>query len=294
MKNLYSTIFFFLVIMLSAQKQNLPKDIVFDTPIFETEKQWVFLPPKDENSTMLFAAMLYYDQAAGYTLELGETFDIKNGNLIKQESEDPNTGSTKVRWNNLKLKVAKLSDQRSKEFKIEKTPEWLSNYYPKNITNEDLVDKYSSLNGADFSDIALPKLEELHQQKYRSAKFYFELAYAYNALGKYAEAEKVIDEADQNGLNDELLIKEMLYAKNNLGNTDRSAKYLLANLDKMKTQLFKDENISNLIVHFFKQKRYKDALEWVKIYRKNLPKDARYYEKVEELEKLIIKEQSAK
>ena len=86
----------------------------------------------------------------------------------------------------------------------------------------------------------------------------------------------------------------MLYAKNNLGNTDRSAKYLLANLDKMKTQLFKDENISNLIVHFFKQKRYKDALEWVKIYRKNLPKDARYYEKVEELEKLIIKEQSAK
>lgn len=294
MKNIFSTLFLFLVIILSAQKQNLPKDIVFDTPIFETEKQWVLLPPKDENSTILFAVMLYYDQYAGYTLELGETFDIKNGNLIKQIREDLKTGSTKVRWSNLKLKVAKLSDQRLKEFKIEKNPEWLSNYYDDTPTDEDLVDRYSRLNGSGLSDIALPKLEELQKQKFKSAKFYFELAYAYNALGKFSEAEKVIEEANKNGFNDELLIKEMLYATNNLGNLDLSAKYLLSNLDKMKTQLFKDENIANMIVHFFKKNRYKDALEWVQIYRKNLPKDARYYEKVEELEKLIIKEQNAK
>lgn len=294
MKNIFSTFFFFLVMMLSAQEQDLPKDILFDTPIFETEKQWVLLPPKNENDTVLYAVMLYYDQSAGYTLQLGETFDIKNGNLLKQKNEDEKISSTKVRWNNLKLKVAKLSDQRLKEFKIEKNPEWLENYYPKTITSEDLVDRYSRLNGSGLSDIALPKLEELHKQKYKSENFYFELAYAYNALGKYSEAEKVIVEANQNGFNDELLIKEMLYAKNNLGNIDVSAKYLLSNLDKMKTQLFKDENIANMIVHFYKQGRYKDALEWVQVYRENLPKDARYYEKVAELEKLIIKEQSAK
>ncbi|MFC6268618.1 hypothetical protein [Frigoriflavimonas asaccharolytica] len=267
--------------ILSAQKQILPQDINFDTPIFETEKEWVLLPPKDENSTELYAVMLYFDDVAGYTLQLGDSFELKNGVLLHKKADE--TGATKIRWQNLRLKVAKLSDERLIKFNIDKSPEWLKNYYTEIPTVEDLVDRLSILNGQGMSDIALPKLLVLHAKNYKSAKFYFELAFANNALGKFSEAEKIIEEADKLGFNDELMIKEKIYSLSSQKKLPETSAYLEKNLNSFKTKLYLEESIANLLNNYYIAQDFVNVQKWIDIYKKNITK-GKYTTTIEQLE----------
>ena len=142
------------------------------------------------------------------------------------------------------------------------------------------------MNGAGFPKLALPKLEQLRKDSYKSEKFYFELAFAYNALEQNAKAEEVVDEAEKNNFHSELLIKEKHYSMLHQNKLIPASEYLQQNFSNFRTKNFKSESIVNQIINFSNHQDSKNAEKWIQIYKKEIGED-QYKTHVENIEKKL-------
>jgi len=261
----------------------VPADFAFSTPFYEAENKYVVFSPKPADD-YLALGVPYFDPTAGYSYRYLGNLKVANGKLNFYPA-DPNS-SLIARWENLDLKVAVLSPSRVKEFKLAPEPEFLKDYQTDKLDTDYLMDKLSAQNGAGYPQLALPKLEKLQKEGYRSATIYFELAFAYNALNQFSKAEAAVDEAEKNGFRDELLIKEMHYALLHQNKVLPAAEYLEKNFKNFKSKSYKSESILNQLITFDNNKDLKNTQKWIAIYKTEIGED-QYKPRVDEIEKRL-------
>ncbi len=259
----------------------VPADFIFTTPFYEAENKYIIFSPKPDDKDFS-VGVPYFDSSAGYSYKYIGNLKLENGKL----NYVPTEHNFIARWQNLDLKVAILSDERIKEFKLQNPPDFLQFYKSDKPEKDLLVDKLSIMNGLNLFNIALPKLEQLQKENYKSAKFYFELAFAYNALGQFSKAEQSVNEAEKNNFNDELMIKEKHYSLLHQDKVIPAAEYLKNNFKNFTTRNYKSESILNQIITFYNLKDFKNAENWINIYKKEIGQD-QYKSNVDNIENKI-------
>ena len=248
----------------------VPTDFKFTTPFHEALNNYIVFSPRPEDKD-LSIGVPYFDPSAGYSYRYFGTLKFENGKLSFAPA-DANS-SLIARWQNLDLKVAVLSNERVKEIKLPLEPEFLISYQTDKLDKDFLVDQLGFQNGTGYSNLALPKLEQLRKENYQSEQFYFELAFAYNALNQPSKAEEVIIEAEKNNFKSELLIKEMHYALLHQNKLIPAADYLQRNFKNFKSKNYKSESIVNQIINFSNQNDHSNTEKWIKIYRSEIGED---------------------
>lgn len=261
----------------------IPKDLLFNTTFVDAENHYVAFIPKKEDKNFTLGVPYFDDSGGGYTFKLIGSFVVENGKYVPTISPQ----NIIARWENLGLKVAIIPDEKVKEMKLPLVPEFLKYYKSSRPENDVLVDKLSAMNGANYCEMALPKLEMLHKQNYKSAKFYFELVFAYNALQKFSEAENAAFEAVKNGFNDELIIKETHYALlHQSGKENKAADFLMKNFKNFKTKSYESESILNQISIFYNLNNFKETQTWIDNYKNEIGTD-KYKKYIDQFENAL-------
>lgn len=261
----------------------VPADFSFSTPFHEAVNKYIVFSPKPDDKQLMLG-VAYIDPTAGYSYRYFGNITVDNGKLNFVPAEE--NADFIARWQNLDLKVAVLPDERVGQLKLSAYPEFLKFYQTDKLDRDFLVDILSFQNGAGYSNLALPQLEKLRKENYKSAKFYFELAFAYNALNQSSKAEEVIYEAEKNNLKDELLIKEMHYALLHQNKLMLAGDYLESNFKNFKSKNYKSESIVNQIINYSNQKDVVNAKKWIRIYKTEIGED-QFKPRVDDIEKRL-------
>ena len=280
MKKILLLLSIFSVFLSFAQLQ-IPKEFNFNTTFVDAENQFVVLPVR-ENDKEFNVGIPYFDQTAGYSFKLFGTLIPENEKLKFKNSE----ANIIARWENLGLKVAVIPQEKIKEWQIPDASDFLKNHQTSRPENDVLVDKYSFMNGAGSSDLALQGLEKLKAKNVKTEKFFFELAFAYNALENFSKAEETITDAAKNGLSNELLIKEKHYALLHQNKLSESADYLKNNFKFFKSTQYKSESILNQISKFYNASDFENTKNWIDYYKKEIGSD-QYKEHVDKFENAL-------
>ncbi len=272
MKKYFSVVFLTLCSIIYAQ---IPNDLKFETNFVDAENHWVVVPTKTEKDINFAYGFLYFDESGGgYSLQEVNEFTFTDGKFVKAASKANEMNI--VRLGNPNIQFALLSDSRIKELQLVKLPAFLKHYNSLKDDNEKKVLRASAINALNRSDLALPILEGVKDRDYSSQKLFFEMAYAYNALKNYSNAEVIINEAEKKGYLDELLIKEKIYSLSHNNKLEEADRFLLKNISEFKSSLYKEESIGNMVGNYYNSKNIPKVKEWLSVYYKHFPEGGRY------------------
>lgn len=266
-------------------------DLKFDSNIIDSENSYVVLPKK-EKDTKYGYGFIYFDEMAGYTFRSLGDLVIENGKLKVVTDEFYKSSMLISRIGNFNLKTAKLNDDLVKKLNLESPPKWLENYKGSKSENEKILNRASKLNGADNPQLALPKLLELYENNFKTEALYFELIFSYNALGKFAEAEKVSMEAMTVGRADDLIKKEHIYSLVHQNKVKEADIFLTEKLSTFKNDSYKIEALVNIIASSAQNNNLNVAEKWLKEL-KSKPNATKYQRNIDQLEN-IIKDKKSK
>ena len=104
--------------------------------------------------------------------------------------------------------------------------------------------------------------------------------------GKFAEAEKIITEAENNGFKNELLVKEKHYSLLHQNKTSEAGDYLKNNFSNFKNKNYLSESIINQTLFYYNSKDLQNAEKWIANYRKEIGTD-QYIKHIESIENNI-------
>lgn len=279
-------IFFALCIMLYslalAQKSD---SLVFNKNFAEVENQWVAIENSKEKNEYWYA-FLYFDEGGGrYSLQYVGDFSVEDGKYIRK-SEDSDA-MTIIRLPHGNIPFAVLPQKAIQQMNLKIHDFFLKNYNFLKDENERGVTRANAMNAMGRPDLALPVLQKLNHQLFSETKFkelfFFETAFAYNALGQFDNAEKILDEAQANGIFNELLLKETIFSLVNNKKIDKASKILEQNIHIFKNSLFREETIANLIMGMHHIKDQKGLEKWFKIYDKDYSENGKYKERMKEI-----------
>lgn len=286
MKNLFLTILLAGGTSLFSQTV---EDLKFVTNVPEAENHWVVLQKNPKNS-FYNVGFVYFDEQAGYSLKSAGTLEEEQGKLKYKEDPNSKTAMFTTRIGNLEYKSAIISPELLKNFNLPEQPEWLKFYNTSASENDKILNRASVMNGAGAVKWALPKLEKLYQNNFKTGKLYFELAFAYNALGDFPNAEKICIEAMKNKFSDDLINKEYVFALLQQKKVSEADLFLAKKIDTYKDKSYKYEAVMNMIAIAAQTKNIDVANKWLEILKNfNDPKNA---ENIKKLEELIAKNNS--
>lgn len=277
-----------LVVSFSLHSQTVSQ-LKFDTAVTDAENSWVVLPKKD-GEAQYSVGVIYFDESAGYSYRVQGSFIEENGKLKFVEDEDIKIGSKIVRVGNLGFKTAKLSPELIKQFNLPAQPDWLKSYASSASENEKALNRASKMNGANFPQLALPKLLKLYQNNFKTDQLYFELSFSYNALKDYPNAEKICLEAFKNKISDDLINKEYIYALLNQNKITDADTFLTQKLDSFKNKDYRAESMLNVGAFAAHYKNMDLAKKWLNVLKKE--NEERYKKNVQNLENIINKTQN--
>lgn len=282
MKKTFPALLIFLSSIVFSQKFS---DLKFDTTVPDAENHYIVLPIK-EGDKKFSLGFIYFDESAGYTLEYLGDLHEEAGLLKYKPREEAQTSSMKVRINNLGFKSAVVPNDFLKKFNLPLQPNWLKIYLSSAPENEKALKRASTMNGANFPQLALPKLLELYKNNFRTESLYFELAFSYNALGKFAEAEQICNEAIKNNKTDDFVFKEYIYSLIHQNKIKEADAFLTKNKSAYKDENSKIESMVNMVALGAKNNDLIIAEKWLKEL-KSQPNVGRYQKNINQLEDLI-------
>ncbi len=188
----------------------------YEVHMADCEDRWVALyhKPADRDYTYGF---VYIDPQAGFTLHYGGSFTI---DASGKYSPAPNPIAPDKMTLKIRLEgngVAALLPLRAlTQLGLPQKPEWLKYYEDEGDPVTHKVNWGSFYNGIGDSRRALGYLESAYREKPDAPKVIFELAYAYNVLGRPEDAIRVSKNEFAKKPKDELLCREMGFAYLNL------------------------------------------------------------------------------
>ncbi|WP_172282456.1 tetratricopeptide repeat protein [Chryseobacterium sp. LAM-KRS1] len=258
----------------------------FDTNIPDAENNWVILP-KSENDSTYNVGFIYFDEYSGYTYRFMGELTNENGQLSYVENKDVKSGAIITRIGNLEYKVCKVSPDLMKRFNLPSQPVWLKSYLSLEPENDKLLNRASKINGMNSPQLALPILEKLYHNNFKTNSLYFEMAFSYNALKDYANAEKVCKEALDNKKSNDSTNKEYVYALLQQKKTNDADLFLTENLKSFKDKGSKAESMINMVAFNAHYKNLDLAEKWLNLLKKD--NDEKYKGNIKQLEDIINK-----
>lgn len=283
MKRIFIIPFVIFSVYLSAQTN---AQLKFETNIPDSENHWVALPKSEKDKTYS-VGFIYFDEVAGYTYRSFGDLTDENNRLKYVESEELKKGALITRIGNLEFKVAEISPDLLKQFNLPAQPEWLKSCLSSDSENDRLLNRASKINGMNSPQLALPILNKLYKGNFKTGQLYFELAFSYNALKDFANAEKICSEAINNKISDDSINKEYIYSLLQQKKTNEADVFLTKTLSSYKNKDQKAESMMNMVAFNAHYKNVDLAEKWLNLLKKD--NDEKYKKNIQQLEDIINK-----
>lgn len=251
-------------------QENLLK---FDKNFYEIENNWVVIP-NEEGATDYTFGFVYLDIVAGYTFRDGGTFSInKDGKYIVTPVAEHEMLLYRLEENTVKM--ALIVEEKLKEMKLKKNPDWLNNYkYNENADN--LTKKGYFLNHFGASTYAIGPLLKAYKLNPHEKGLEFELSYAYNATGEFQKAVEVLEKALKNNPKDHMFYRELGYSYINLKKPLEAEKIFKKGILVSSDDSQKAEMAYNMAGVYYQSKEKSKFEEWAKQVKKFAKPESQY------------------
>ena len=187
-------------------------NLSYNVHMSDCENRWVALyhEPSDIDYTYAF---VYIDPQAGFTLQLGGRFTIGTDGKyhVAPNPIPPDKAVVKIRLDGNGV-AALLPSDALVQLGLSEKPDWLKFYEDKADPVTHQVNWGSFYNILGDSRRAIDYLESAYKERPDAPKVVFELAYAYNALGRPEDAIRVSKAQFTKNPKDELLCRELAFA----------------------------------------------------------------------------------
>ncbi len=252
------------LIVSNLSAQNVLK---FDKRNVQCQDKWISYQ-MNKDSIYSFG-YIYMDYQAGLTFSYEGDFKInKSGNFKIIEPKEKRVGVIRSRIKPNRIAIAEIPEEKFKELKIEKTPNWLALYKGDENSIENLFRCGYLYNGYQEIEKALTFLEKAEKINPNFKGLQTELAFSFNALGKFEKAETALQKELKNNPNDCYTMKELAYTYNHMEKQDKSIeiynKMIVACTDKSYVQ----ETAYNLACKYYEIKDKIKFEKWNKETRK--------------------------
>lgn len=211
-----------LFFLLFAFNLSAQATLEFNKTYIKCVDKWMAFPMnKDSVYTYGF---IYIDNSAGLTFNYEGDFIInKDGDFINVENDlTKNQRSIKMRLDVSSNIIAEIPEEKFKDLKIQKHPEWLLIYKQNDEEDNSLFNKGFLYNAWGECKEALMYLEKLEKSNPKYKGLYTEMAYSYNHLEQFDKAEKTLKKAIKDNPNDCYTLKELAYTYKNSLKIDES------------------------------------------------------------------------
>lgn len=249
----------FLLFAFSLSAQNT---LEFNKTYIKCVDKWMAFPMnKDSVYTYGF---IYIDNSAGLTFNYEGDFKINDkGDFVNTESElTNNQRSIKMRLDLSNNIIAEIPEEKFKDLKIKKYPDWLQTYKENDDDENSLFNRGFIYNAWGECKEALVCLEKLEKSNPKYKGLYTEMAYSYNHLEQFDKAEKILKKAIKYYPNDCYTLKELAYTyKNSLKISESIEVY--KKMEKKCDELnYIQETAFNLAHHYFSIKDKENFYKW--------------------------------
>lgn len=234
-------------------------DLKFDHLFVDSQDKWVAFN-KGEDGRYSYA-FIYIDQDAGLTAKAEGFFTINDKGEYVPELLGQNV---RVRLEPNDVMVAFIPADRFKQLGITETPDWLTSYKQDSASVGYLTRMGFYYNHWDRSAKALTYLERAYAIDKTAPSLPFELAYAYNATDKFAQAEQVAKAALAAKPNECYLYKELAFSQSHLNNVPASEATTRAGIKVCTEDNIKCELAYNLAYEYYKARDKANFDVWVK------------------------------
>ena len=229
----------------------------FDHRYYECENQWVVIPKKKDVDKYAFG-YIYLDAMAGLTFEYEGDLRIDENGRFNRVDSGPKTYTVKQRLGKTtNILLALLPTKKIIELRLELNPKLLDGYrIPDPVMHDIALGR--TLNANEECRAALPYLEKAYSMRPTAPGVEFELGYAYNGVGKYTDAIRVLSNAIAHNPEDISLYKELGFAQSYSGDFEsalRSYNHGFA-LDELQNYGYKGEMAFHMAMIY--KENYKD------------------------------------
>jgi tetratricopeptide (TPR) repeat protein len=279
---------FLLLFILTTSNLNAQNVLKFDKRNVQCENKWIaYQMNKDSIYSYGF---IYIDYQAGLTLNYEGYFKIdKKGNFKKIEStEKRNVGFMKIRLEPNRVAIAEIPEEKFNDLKIEKEPNWLKIYKGDENSIEKLFRWGYLYNGYGEIEKALTYLEKAEKINPNFKGLQTELAFSYNALGKFNIAEIALQMDLINNPKDCYTLKELAYTYNHLENLDKSIETYNKMASLCTNKSFLQETAYNLAYKYYQIKDKTRFEKWNKETKKWSDNENQYTKNLNQLELELI------
>jgi len=180
-------------------------------PIAGCENRW-FLKKEAKDPETRVLGFAYIDPEAGFTFEFeDEIVAGKDGSWVRKPNPMHGKASMKVRVGS-NISVACLDKQEVAKLGLATIPDWLRFYKDARAIGPHEVSWASHLNGIGANAEAIKHIQAAIADGYKSDRMWFELGYAYDALGEFDKSMEVLAPAMAASPENKLLIGELAYS----------------------------------------------------------------------------------
>lgn len=241
--------------------------IEYTTPFYNLEDRWAVLPKNAQINKYLFG-MIYVDNTAGYTFRLEGFFQVDEQGHVFRDSTDyvKNNNVTVARVGAGTKMLGAIPDAMLPILKVKPVPEWLAIYHPATLNRDAAAYKITRgrfLNALRECAKALEFLEPVYKTDPHAIGLEYELSYAYNVLGRSADAITILKGAIAATPDNGSLYAELGYAYIQNKDYTTAADVFLKGLDLAKKKndvFFRNSMTTNLTLVYTELKQYDKAV----------------------------------
>ena len=241
-------------------------DMQFNTPFYDQEDHWVVAGKNPKNNKYVFG-MIYLDNTAGFTFRAEGLFGVDaQGHVFRDSSDYIKNGILTTRITNSTNLICAIPDAMLADLKVQPVPDWLAVYHPATLDRNSNAYKIAHgrfLNSVKVPAKALQYLEPVYKTDPHATGLEYELSYAYNLLGRNAEAQAVLKSAIANAPDNSSLYAELGYAYIQGKDNDKAVDIFLKGLALAKQKndnFFRSAMTTNLVLLYNELKQYDKAI----------------------------------
>jgi tetratricopeptide (TPR) repeat protein len=268
----------FLYIVLACNSVLAQTPLTFNKTYIESEDHWVAYPSNDSS---YYFGFVYIDPQAGPTLDYGGSFKINSDGKLQAMQAQGIEHRMKVRLQPSNRLVAIIPEDRLSELMLPSRPDWLQGYKQDTTSAQHFYNWGYIYNVWNQPLLAISFLEKALQINPEAKGLKSEMAYTYNALGKYEDAFNVVKDLKEKSCYD---YKELTYSLIRLDRINEAEKMCGEAMSACNDPQMKAEIAFNLAGHYCKIKDKANYEIWSAETRKWAKPGDKYSQALEKLD----------
>lgn len=243
---------------LSSLNTFAQSNLIFNKRFVECEDKWVaFSINKDSSYTFGF---IYIDAQAGLTFNREGNFKFNKDKIINVEKLKE--ANIKIRLEPNNVKVAIIPSMMFENLDIKQYPDWLKYYKTDTTTAKHFYNWGFMYNGWNECEKALTFLERAKSIDPNYKGLNVELAFSYNCLAQFDNAEKILQAEIVSNPTDAYVNKEYIYTLIQNKKIDLACSQFYKSTNITNDNQYNAENCFNILGYFYKSKDKDNFKKW--------------------------------